>query len=114
MPRLRPDLDSLRPYRPGRSAADVAAEYGVSDVVKLASNEMPEPPWPEVVAAVAAASPEVNRYPDNARTLLRAALGDHLGGVDPDRIWAGGASSSRETSGAQPDSPLSKADTTDR
>ncbi|HSG79316.1 MAG TPA: aminotransferase class I/II-fold pyridoxal phosphate-dependent enzyme, partial [Acidimicrobiia bacterium] len=92
MPRLRPDLDSLRPYRPGRSSAEVAAAYGVDQIVRLGSNEMADPPWPEVVAAVAAAAAGVNRYPDNARTELRTALGAHLGGIDPERIWAGGAS----------------------
>jgi histidinol-phosphate aminotransferase len=70
----------------------VAAAYGVSEIVKLGSNEMADEPWPEVVAAVAAAAAGVNRYPDNARVALRTALGEHLGGVDPERIWAGGAS----------------------
>ena len=91
MPRLRPDLESLHPYRPGRTAAEVAATYGVTDVVKIASNEVADAPSSAIVAAVAKAAATVNRYPDNARGDLLAALGTHLG-VPPTHVWAGGAS----------------------
>jgi len=91
MPRFRPDLDRIQPYRPGRSIEEVAREFGLDDVAKLASNEHPEPPWPEVQEAIARAASEVNRYPDNAKRGLTAALAGHLG-VPADRIWCGGAS----------------------
>jgi len=90
-PRFRPDLERIQPYRPGRSIADVAAEFGVDLVSKLASNENPEPPFPEVQSAIAAHLDGLNRYPDNARSALTTALSDHLG-VAPERIWCGGAS----------------------
>ena len=90
-PRYRPDLDRIQPYRPGRPIAEVAAEFGLSDVIKLASNENPEAPFPEVQAVIAAHAAGVNRYPDNAKPLLVAALSDHLS-VPAERIWCGGAS----------------------
>jgi histidinol-phosphate aminotransferase len=90
-PRIRPDLDRILPYRPGRSIGEVAHTYGLDDVVKLASNESPEPPWPEVQQAIAQAVAGVNRYPDNARPDVTAALAEHLG-VPANRIWCGGAS----------------------
>ncbi|MCH7585722.1 MAG: histidinol-phosphate transaminase [Acidobacteria bacterium] len=90
-PRFRSDLERIQPYRPGRSIADVAAEFGVQEVAKLASNENPEPPFPEVQQAIAASLGGLNRYPDNAKPDLTAALADHLG-VEPERIWCGGAS----------------------
>jgi len=90
-PRFRPDLDHIQPYRPGRSIADVAAEFGVEQISKLASNENPEPPFPEVQQAIAAHVEGLNRYPDNAKPELTAALAEHLG-VPADRIWCGGAS----------------------
>ena len=90
-PRYRPDLDRIHPYRPGRPIAEVAAEFGLTDVVKLASNENPEPPFPEVQEAIAAHAAGVNRYPDNSKPLLVGALSDHLG-VPQERIWCGGAS----------------------
>jgi histidinol-phosphate aminotransferase len=90
-PRYRPDLDRIHPYRPGRPIAEVAAEFGLTDVVKLASNESPEPPFPEVQQAIVDHASGVNRYPDNAKPLLVAALAKHHG-VPRERLWCGGAS----------------------
>jgi histidinol-phosphate aminotransferase len=89
--RYRPDLDRIHPYRPGRPIAEVAAEFGLTDVIKLASNESPEPPFPEVQAVIAAHAGTLNRYPDNSKPLLVGALAEHLG-VPAERIWCGGAS----------------------
>lgn len=89
--RIRDDLGRIHPYRPGRSSAEVAAEYGLTDVVKLASNESPEGPFPEVQAAIAAQLGSLNRYPDNSKARLIAALSEHLS-IPPERIWTGGAS----------------------
>lgn len=66
-------------------------EFGLDSVAKLASNENPEPPWPEVQQAIAGHIAGLNRYPDNRKPDLTAALADHLG-VAADRIWCGGAS----------------------
>jgi len=38
---LNPGIEDLHPYEPGRSIDEVVAEYGHSEVVKLASNENP-------------------------------------------------------------------------
>jgi histidinol-phosphate aminotransferase len=81
VPTFRPDVREISPYVPGRPIADVAAEYGFDpdSVVKLASNENPLPPLPEVREVMAATLSGVNRYPDNEGRLLRAALADQLG-----------------------------------
>ena len=89
--RLRPDLHRIEAYRPGRAMAEVAKAYGLGSVIKLASNENPEPPFPEVQAVIAAAASGLNRYPDNARPELTKALADFYG-VPEGRIWCGGAS----------------------
>ena len=89
--RLRPDIERIEAYRPGRAISAVAAEYDLDHVVKLASNESPEPPFPEVQAAIATAAAGLNRYPDNARPDLTRALADFLQ-VPADRVWCGGAS----------------------
>jgi histidinol-phosphate aminotransferase len=75
----RPDLDRLPAYVPGRA---------VPGAVKLASNEVPLPPTPRVLEAVAAAAATGNRYPDLAVTGLTARLADALG-VAPERIATG-------------------------
>jgi histidinol-phosphate aminotransferase len=89
--RFRPDLERIEPYRPGRAIAEVAARFGLDRVVKLASNESPEPPFPEVQTAIAAAASGLNRYPDNARPDLTRALASFYG-VPAERVWCGGAS----------------------
>ncbi len=45
-------------------------------LVRLASNESPFPPLPEVRAAIDAALSSLNRYPDPANTLLRRRLSE--------------------------------------
>ncbi len=92
MPRFRSDLDRITPYKPGTSIEAVAAELGVGDLAKLASNECPFAPWPEVIEAMAVAGSGVNRYPDNDQRALRAATAEHLG-VPEDHLWFGGGSS---------------------
>ncbi|MGD8430756.1 MAG: histidinol-phosphate transaminase, partial [Ectothiorhodospiraceae bacterium] len=47
-----PGVQHLQPYQPGKPESELAREYGVSDIVKLASNESPLGPAPSVVAAI--------------------------------------------------------------
>jgi len=84
----RPAVAAMPAYRPGRNPADLARELGVDRAVKLASNEVAFPPLPEVVAAIAAAAGETNRYPDNGATLLTAALAERYG-VAPAQVVVG-------------------------
>ena len=67
-------LADLRPYEPGKPVEEVQRELGLERVVKLASNEGPFGPFPEALQALAAASGELNRYPDGGAYRLRAAL----------------------------------------
>jgi histidinol-phosphate aminotransferase len=94
MIRVRPDVQSIAPYRPGRPIADVAREYGFdpAEIVKLASNESPLPPVRQAMAAMVEAVGGINRYPDNDCHDLRIGLASHLG-VEPDHTWVGGGSS---------------------
>ncbi len=91
MPTFRQDLAAIVPYRPGKPIEEVAREFGLDRIAKLASNESPIPPFPEVQEAIAAAIPRVHRYPDNNRYELREALAAHLG-VPGDHLWFGGGS----------------------
>jgi histidinol-phosphate aminotransferase len=61
------------------------------DIALLASNESPDPPLPEVLAAAQAALPGVNRYPDPTSSRLRARLADRYG-VPAQRIAIGNGS----------------------
>lgn len=77
--RFRPQIQGIIPYTPGTPIETVMRRYGLKDVVKLASNEFPLPPFAEVKAAVMAAFDEVNRYPDGDALDLRQALGERYG-----------------------------------
>lgn len=81
----RKALDTLPPYVPGARVPVGAAAF------KLSSNENPYPPLPSVMAAIADAGVDVNRYPDMYATELVEALAAHLG-VAPDEVVTGGGS----------------------
>jgi histidinol-phosphate aminotransferase len=70
-------------------AADGYASEG--PIAKLASNESPYPPVPEVVEAVAKALATANRYPDPTNSALRRRLADRHG-VPATRIAIGNGS----------------------
>ena len=67
-------LEKLRPYVPGKPIDEVKREYGLDDIIKLASNENPLGPSPKAVEAMAAALPRLNLYPDGRSHDLRQAL----------------------------------------
>ena len=69
-------LAELQPYEPGKPVEEVQRELGLERVVKMASNEGPYGPFPAALEAMAAASSELNRYPDGGAYRLRAALAD--------------------------------------
>src|SRR3954467_9807536 len=70
-------------------AADGYASEG--PIAKLASNESPYPPLPEVVEAASRARAGVHRYPDPTNAALRRRLSD-LHDVPPQRIAIGNGS----------------------
>lgn len=93
MPRIRPDIAAIRPYVPGRHIDEVARDIGMrpDEIVKLASNESPEGPFPGVAKAVAAVLTESNRYPDTDFYELRRVVSGAIE-VPPDHLWFGNGS----------------------
>lgn len=81
-------LDLIQPYVPGKPIAEVQREYGLSQVVKLASNENPLGPSPKAVAALQAALTEIHYYPDAQSHALCQALASRLG-VTPEQVIIG-------------------------
>ncbi|ALX65918.1 hypothetical protein AB663_000721 [Microbacterium sp. XT11] len=70
LPRIRPAIAALAPYRQGKQAGP--------DAFKLSSNENPFEPLPSVEAALQRITP-VNRYPDATAGRLRERLGARYG-----------------------------------
>jgi histidinol-phosphate aminotransferase len=62
-----------------KKAEDIAREYGIERIARLASNENPESPSPAVLAAAEEALRTVNRYPDERVNVLMKALRAHYG-----------------------------------
>jgi histidinol-phosphate aminotransferase len=81
-------LDGIETYVPGKPVDEVKREFGLTDVIRLASNENPQAPAPKAVAAMQAALVELNSYPDGESYLLRQALAAHLG-VLPEQVAVG-------------------------
>jgi histidinol-phosphate aminotransferase len=73
---FKPPVRDIVPYEPGKPVEEVQRELGLERVVKLASNEGPFGPFPEALDALAAAAPELNRYPDGGGYRLRVALAE--------------------------------------
>jgi len=91
LPTFRTDLEAIPTYVPGKPIDEVSRELGILDICKLASNECPTEPFPEVVAAIAAAAADVNRYPEDSGYYLVGALAERHG-VATDQVWLGAGS----------------------
>ncbi|MEI6529949.1 MAG: histidinol-phosphate transaminase [bacterium] len=83
--RYQRGLECIAPYIPGKPIEEVKREYGLEDVIKLASNENPLGPSPKALVALQQALPNLNYYPDGQCFSLRQALSLHLQ-VPPEQI----------------------------
>lgn len=80
-------LKNIKPYVPGKPIEEVQREYGLTDVIKLASNENPIGTSPKAIAAIQRALANLNLYPDGQSYYLRQALAARWG-VRADQITA--------------------------
>jgi histidinol-phosphate aminotransferase len=69
-----PAVRTLAPYVPGKPIEELEREYGISDVIKLASNENPLGPGPLARAAIATVARDIGLYPDGGGFALKQAL----------------------------------------
>ena len=87
-------IQSLIPYIPGKSADEVAREQGITDIIKLASNENPFGCSSRVTTALSTLSgKQIATYPISANHPLRRKLADKLG-VNAGMITLGNGSDS--------------------
>src|SRR5439155_3659334 len=68
--------------------AELAAELGLPELVRLSANENPLGPSPHVLDAIAREAARVHLYPDGGAGALRDALARRLG-VRPDQLVVG-------------------------
>ena len=57
-------IKDLQPYQPGKPIEALERELGITNIIKLASNENPLGPSPKVLEAVQGALKNITRYPD--------------------------------------------------
>jgi len=87
---VTPTIEALAPYEGGKPIEELARELGITDAVKLASNENPLGPSPKAVEAARRVLADAHRYPDGAAFTLRAKLAAKHGvGMDEVLLGAG-------------------------
>jgi len=84
-------IEQLRPYEAGKPVEELVREAGISDAVKLASNENPHGPSPLALEAMRDALAQLHRYPDAGAYRLRERL-SRVHGVPMDEILHGNGS----------------------
>lgn len=89
--KIKKSILDLIPYPPGKPIEELTREYGVREVIKLASNENPLGPSPQAIQAINEAVSNLHRYPDGSGYYLKQSLGQVLG-VQPEQILLGNGS----------------------
>jgi histidinol-phosphate aminotransferase len=91
-PEVPPHIQRLRPYVPGKPIEEVQREYGLTDVVKLASNENPLGPSPRALEAIhSSLGSALALYPDGSCYALVNALAARWQ-VQPENLVVGNGS----------------------
>ncbi|MGQ9688152.1 MAG: histidinol-phosphate transaminase [Desulfobaccales bacterium] len=88
---VQPHLTQLSPYQAGKPLEELARELGLTDAIKLASNENPLGPSPKALEAIQAHLPTLHRYPDSHAYYLKEDLSRHLG-LKPSQLILGNGS----------------------
>ncbi|HCK76822.1 MAG TPA: histidinol-phosphate transaminase [Gammaproteobacteria bacterium] len=81
----------LQPYQPGKPAETLERELGITNIIKLASNENPHGASPLVAAAITDTLSGLARYPDGSGYSLKETLSKRLG-VSAEQITLGNGS----------------------
>jgi len=71
-----PGVQALKPYLPGKPVEALERELGISNAIKLASNENPLGPSTSAMKAARAVIADINYYPDGAGHKLSRALAE--------------------------------------
>jgi histidinol-phosphate aminotransferase len=87
-----PGVLALNPYQPGKPIEELERELGISNIIKLASNENPLGPSQQALEAMRGELSEVWLYPDGNGFALKAKLAQ-LHGVEMAQITLGNGSS---------------------
>jgi histidinol-phosphate aminotransferase len=84
-------IRTLMAYAPGKPIEEVEREYGISNSVKLASNENPLGPSPKALRAMRDKADQLHLYPDGDCFYLKSALSKRLA-IEADSLIFGNGS----------------------
>ncbi|GAB2692290.1 histidinol-phosphate transaminase [Paenibacillus thermoaerophilus] len=87
----KPNIVHLPVYQPGKPIEEVKREFGLTEVIKLASNENPFGSSPKALEAIRGELGNISLYPDGGAVSLTNALAEFLG-VKPNQIIFGAGS----------------------
>ncbi len=88
---IREQLESIKPYIPGKPIEEVKRELGLDEVIKLASNENPFGPGKKAVEAIKSGAKKVSIYPDGNVHQLRRKLADKLSVKEDNLLFGNGS-----------------------
>lgn len=91
--KIRKEVKSLGKYVAGKPIDEVKREYGISKVVKMASNENPLGTSNKVKEVIIELVNQMNMYPDSSSYDFKLALSNKLG-IKKDMIFCGAGSDS--------------------
>jgi len=86
-----PGILRLAPYQPGMPVETLERDLGITNIVKLASNENPLGPTPKLVDHLASILADSARYPDGSAYQLKGALSKKFG-ISTDALTIGNGS----------------------
>lgn len=89
--KISPFIQNLKPYVAGKSIEEVQRDYGLKEIVKLASNENALGPNPKVIEAAKNALSEIHRYPDASYITSKKIIANHFK-LQPNNIAMGNGS----------------------
>lgn len=84
-------VQQLTPYQPGKPVEELERELGISNSIKLASNENPLGPSPLAIEVIKNTAASINYYPDGGGFVLSNKLAQHHQ-VDVSNITLGNGS----------------------
>ncbi len=74
----RKNILNVMPYAAGKPIEETKRQFGLKEVIKLASNENPLGASPKALRAIKQALPGINRYPDSHGFYLKKKLAKFL------------------------------------
>ncbi|MFG6148696.1 histidinol-phosphate transaminase [Halobacillus sp. B23F22_1] len=84
-------LKGMTPYKPGKQIEEVKKEYGLTKIVKLASNENPFGFSPQVKKQLPQLIEQLEKYPDGYASVLRKKVASFLEVEEEQLIFGNGS-----------------------